>query len=138
MYAVSAYPGHHQDSTGRPHHVDALISKTDVSRKMSTIVSPAQVRRMQHSLIMVNALPLSYTFDFEGSAGMHVPYTSSNTIIRRAARKIGTKPYVVFCAHSKCSAASQLIRRLVNAGAVNVFYMPHGILGWKQVNEMNI
>ena len=131
VYAVSAYPGHHQDSTGRPHHVDARISTMDVSRKRSTIVSPAQVRRMRNSLIMVNALPSSYTFDFGGSPGMHVPYTSSNTTIRRAARKIGKKPYVVFCAHSKCSAASQLIRRLVDAGAVNVFYMPRGILGWK-------
>lgn len=135
VYAVSAYPGHHQYTMGRAclrHHVDALIPKTKWTRKISTILSPNQVRRMRNALIMVNALPVSYTFDFEGYNGMHVPYTSSNNAIRLAARKIGNKPYVVFCAHSKCSAASQLIRRLVNAGAVNVFYMPLGILGWKK------
>lgn len=134
VYSMAAYPGHFVDEFEKPHHVDHIpqVGLPTIPKAICSVVSPAEVKRNLKQLILVNALPEPYQLDpLPTSTVLRVPYKSSNRQVRLAAQTIGLKPYVVFCAHSKCSAASQLISRMISAGALNVFYMPLGIRGWK-------
>lgn len=127
VHTVAGYPGHHEGyslthATGHP------------ASDMCSILTPAQVHKHRQALIAVNALPLKYA-PIDVPHSMHVPYDGSPGAIATAAKKLGTKPYVVYCAHAKCSAGSQLIAKLVAAGATNVFYMPAGIRGWRRMKK---
>lgn len=132
MFVMAAFPGTFTDRYGIPHSV-TRISQNPKHAAMCSILLPSEVRKHQDQLILINALPKSSKEKRSISdSSIRVPYNQKgDAAIRRLVQnQIKTRPYVVYCAHSRCSAASILIKRLVAAGAVNAYYMPAGIRGW--------
>ena len=130
MFVIAAFPGKYTNDS----HSVTRISERLRPGAMCSILLPNEVRQHRsNKLILINALPESSSEKRDISkSSLRVPYNlKKDADIRTLVRKkIGTCPYVVYCAHSKCSAASILIKRLVAAGAVNAYYMPAGIQGW--------
>ena len=136
-YAIAAYPGHHE-------YKNTKYSMTciDHSNPKCSIVTPSFLYQNWNKFIVVNALPMKYpSISRPGSSrkAMHVPYDASNKVIQEVSKKIQDKPYVVYCMHSKCHAASTLIERLNKTNAAkNVYYMPSGQIGWmRMLNKLN-
>lgn len=134
-YAVAAYPGHYEH--GKTKYSMTCINSS--SNKCS-ILTPEQVYHNWNKLIVVNALPNKYPTIQKPlcrKKGINIPYTASKNILNKASKLIGDKPYVVYCMHSKCHAASTLIERLMQTKyAKNVYYMPAGQIGWtKYLNQ---
>ena len=135
VFAVAAFPGHHgKKSRGRHEYEMTCIGRA--SDKCS-ILTPSQVRRHWDDLLVINALPGSneddrVTLRYKLDEQLRLPYTKRLTREEERLTKefIGNRPYVVFCAHSKCIAASKLIMKLVKLGCSNVYYMPEGIQGF--------
>lgn len=143
VWAVAAYPGHHGKKlrTG-PHagEYEYEMKCLNDNTNQCSILTPEQVYRYWNDLIVVCALPEQYKVALpkhsaKSDRNRHivVPYKSSNDVVKQACRRIGDKPYVVYCANPTCMAASQLIGRLVECGARNVYYMPAGFEGWNQM-----
>ena len=135
VFAVAAFPGHHgKKYKGRHEYEMTCIGRA--SDKCS-ILTPSQVRRHWGKLIVINALPGSddderVTLRYKLDDQLRLPYNKRLTPEEKRLTKevIGNRPYVVFCAHSKCSAASKVIMKLVKLGCNNVYYMPEGIRGF--------
>ena len=136
IHTIAGYPGHHDT-----HEMAPLKGLADHHTSMSSILTPEVVRALAEGaavqwgfpLRLVNALPkgeANVNTKALRVAHMHVPYDSSKAELARAAKAIGAQPYVVYCEHAGCSAASKLIARMIAAGATNVSYMPAGRRGW--------
>ena len=124
VQTVAGYPGHSEI-----HKVKGLAR---VYAEKSSVLTPDQVRKHRASLIVVNALPMQYdNIDLPGAVHMHVPHNADPTEISKAANEIGIWPYVVYCEKPSCGAGVDLIAKLVQQGAVNVYYMPAGRQGWR-------
>lgn len=139
VWAVAAYPGHHgKKLRSGPHagHYEYEMKCLNGSTNHCSILTPQQVHRYWNDLIVVCALPEQYKVEHSAKTDRNhivVPYKSSNAVVKQACSRIGDKPYVVYCAKPSCIAASQLIGRLVQCGARNVYYMPAGFEGWNQM-----
>jgi rhodanese-related sulfurtransferase len=119
-----------------PFHSKYYTMKSLRESDTSAILTPSQVSKLWNKLIKVNALPYEYpSIEKKGSKSkknVHLPYNSSKSKIQSLAKTLKNNPYVVYCAHGKCNAASDLIFKLVSFGATNVYYMPAGKRGWKR------
>ena len=141
VWAVAAYPGHHgKKLRSGPHagHYEYEMKCLNDTTNHCSILTPEQVYRYWDDLIVVCALPKQYKIASPKHSSKRrnhivVPYKSSDTVVKQACSLIGDKPYVVYCAKPTCMAASQLISRLVQCGARNVYYMPAGFEGWNQM-----
>ena len=123
VYTIAGYPGHHADFD---YYMDTMCCSTK-----SSYLTPHQVKRNKFILTLVNALPKQYgNVPLDGAKHMHVPYDAPESEIKKAAASLGHTPYVVYCEKPSCDAGARLIKRLVGAGATNVFYMPEGRQGW--------
>lgn len=129
IYAIAAYPGHHGKKIGKRYEYE--MHCIDHSSDKCSILTPAQVKKNWKKLVVVNALPEPYQIDYKLNEQLRVPYKSPESEIKKAARKIGNKAYVVYCAKPTCIAASKLIGRLIKNGCYNVYYMPGGMKYWK-------
>ena len=133
VFAVAAYPGHHD-------HGDTKYSMTciDHSNPKCSILTPSQLWSNWNRFIVVNALPEKYESiqKPKGKSAMHLPYNAPKKVIEDASKVIGDHPYVVYCMHGNCHAASTLIARLIKTQyAKNVYYMPSGQIGWSRMNQ---
>lgn len=135
VFAVAAFPGHHK-------HGDTEYAMTCIDHNNSTcsIVTPSRLWANWNRFIVVNALPEKYPSIHKpnGKSAVHVPYDAPNKVIKNIGNEIGDNPYVVYCMHAKCHAASTLIARLMKTeSAKNVYYMPSGQIGWSRMrNQM--
>ena len=92
---------------------------------------PEQVSRQWNNLVVVNAL--GHEFDIAKRSSSKAVKTFgglSEAALRRHCEAIRGKPYVVYCAHERCSAAKKLLTRMVALGCCNAYYMPAGKQGW--------
>ena len=124
VQTVAGFPGHSE-----VHDVTALPRRAS---DRSSVLTPANVRKHQSTLTLVNALPMQYANISapDAKAHLHVPYDAAAPVVARAASRIGDAPYVVYCEKPSCDAGTKLIARLVDQGATNVHYMPAGRQGW--------
>lgn len=135
VFAVAAYPGHHENKTTK-------YSMTCIDHTNSTcsIITPLRLWSNWNRFIVINALPDEYKSISKpkGKPAIHIPYNAPNRLIQDASQTIGEQPYVVYCMHSKCPAASILIKRLVSTNAAkNAYYMPSGQIGWSRMITQN-
>lgn len=131
VFAVAAYPGHHDH--GKTEYSMTCIDHTNPK---CSIVTPSQLWSTWNRFIVVNALPEKYPSIHKphGKTALHVPYDASKKVIEDASKQIGDHPYVVYCMHGNCHAASTLIARLMKTPyAKNVYYMPSGQIGWSRM-----
>lgn len=135
VFAVAAFPGHHDHN--QTYYSMTCINHTDPK---CSIVTPSRLWSNWNRFIVVNALPEKYPSIHKpnGKMALHVPYNAPNKVIKDASQVLGDHPYVVYCMHGKCHAASVLIRRLMNTkSAKNVYYMPSGQVGWSRLMNKN-
>ena len=132
VFAVAAYPGHH--SIGKLHYSMGRRSKP---YNGCSLLRPEEVLANLRKLIVVSALPLSVPPIVlpRPYKVMHIPHASDQAVLNKAAKEIGERAYVVYCAHSKCGAASHLIEQFMKCkdGAKNAYYMPLGQRGWNRM-----
>lgn len=73
--------------------------------------------------------------EYKNFKHLRLPHNKKNIHIPDNIKK--SQPMVVYCAHSKCNAAKNLMLKLVYHGYVNLFYMPDGMIGFsKQAREI--
>lgn len=131
VHTIAAFPGHHGTD-----HKEYVMKCLNADSPMCCILTPQRLRRNWNKFIVVNALPLEYKgFNTGMKNTLHVPYDSNKHSLEKVCKTIKNKPYVVYCMHSKCHAASDLIAKLIGGGCMNVYYMPDGIEGWNQLNH---
>lgn len=132
VYAIAALPGHHRQ--GAVQYSMTCLNRTNPK---CSIVTPEYLYRNWNKFIVVNALPEdNKNIVRPGSSRkvLHVPCRSSDEVVEKASKLIQDKPYVVYCMHSKCNAATVLMERLNATGAAkNIYYMPSGKLGWTRM-----
>ena len=141
VWAVAAYPGHHGAKLRTGTHkkeYEYEMKCLDDKRNQCSILTPKQVYRYWKDLIVVCALPKQYKIASpkHASKGNHFIvdfHKATNADVKEACKRIGNKPYVIYCANPTCMAASKMISRLVQCGARNVYYMPAGSEGWNQM-----
>lgn len=134
VYTAAAFPGSH--GMGRDGRHKYVMKCLKPSSRMCTILTPARLRSKWDKVYIVNALPL-------GAPGitaprgksnrkhLHLPSDADDKEVRKVCRRIRQKPYVVYCQHPRCHAASDLILRMLRlGGCMNVYYLPSGVEGW--------
>lgn len=114
VYTLAAFPSHSD-----------LISTSPI--QYTHMFFDAE-RFAKKEIIAINALPYEYDSIFDSD--LHIPYTEE--ILQGTVSYIGNKPYVVYCEHSGCIAATTLIAKLVQKGCPNVFYYPGGRRDFKK------
>jgi len=130
VYTIAAYPGHHGKKIGNRYEYEATC--LDHTTDKCSILTPQQVKQNWKKLIVVNALPVEYAFEYKINDQVHLPYTSDTKTIKKACQKIKEKAYVVYCAKRTCIASSKLILKMIEAGCHNVYYMPGGAKEWNE------
>ena len=134
VFAIAAYPGHHDHGK-----TEYSMSCIDHSNPKCSIITPSRLWSNWNRFIVVNALPEPYENirKPQGNSAIHVAYDAPKKVLEATSELIGDRPYVVYCMHAKCNAASTLIRRMMaTQSAKNVYYMPSGQVGWSRMRNL--
>ena len=131
VHTIGAYPGHHGRKIGKRHEYE--MECIDMSTSKCSILTPQQVKTNWKKLVVVSALPRKYGIDYRVNEQMYLPYdTKDEGEIEKACKKIGNRPYVIYCAKRTCHASSMLMARMIKKGCNNVYYMPGGTKEWNR------
>ena len=138
VLTVAAYPCNAENHKVTHWSGRGEATHTYEEHSQCSIVSQGVVQRHMFrstpNFLIINALPKQYanvwTPNHMRTHHLHIPYTMTAAQIALHAKKIGDMPYVVYCEKHECNAATELINKLVRAGACNVYYMPEGRVLW--------
>lgn len=131
VYTVAAFPGSHGKT-----HTEYVMKCLDHKTPLCSIMTPLRVRSNWNDMYIVNALPIGCPsiLQPDGKSNdkhMHLPYDSLDSEVIAICDVIKQTPYVVYCMHARCHAASDLIMRMLHlGGCMNVYYMPAGVKKW--------
>lgn len=116
-----------------PFHTKNYITKCIKQSSRCSFMTPRLVYKYFDRFIKINALPIEYRgIEKKGKSGLalHIPYDTKLSIIKKFQPKIKNKAVLVYCFNETCTAASDLIKKLLEVGIVNIYYMPQGTKGW--------